>query len=173
MQSHNLNLESDDIERDIEVDNFDKVYTNSDRRVDGEAINHEYVNRYEALAVDAHQPSETQLLEHLENASSTYLHPDHQQTNPRYNYQGLGQLSQDREFFQGFQPSSYRPRQSDRRQSQHPGPNDNHYFDQRDQQIKSYDHQSTFLSDSEEMFQENFKRFRRKPETNTYLGSTV
>ena len=57
MQSHNLNADSDVIERDIEEDNVDKFYTNSDRRVDGEAINHEHVNRYEALAVDAHQPS--------------------------------------------------------------------------------------------------------------------
>jgi hypothetical protein len=55
LQSHNLNADSDVLERDIEEDNFDKFYKN--RRVGGEAINHEHVNRYEALAVDAHQPS--------------------------------------------------------------------------------------------------------------------
>ena len=96
MQSHNLNVESDVIESDIEEDNFDKFYTHSDRRVDSEAINHKIANRYEALAVDAHQPSKNQPLEYLENAPSTSLYPGQQLTNTRQGYQGLGQLSQDR-----------------------------------------------------------------------------
>eukprot|EP00090_Calanus_glacialis_P003612 TRINITY_DN12654_c0_g1_i1.p1 TRINITY_DN12654_c0_g1~~TRINITY_DN12654_c0_g1_i1.p1 ORF type:complete len:479 (-),score=119.68 TRINITY_DN12654_c0_g1_i1:41-1477(-) len=175
LQNHHSNAESDVIERDIEEDNFDEFYTNSDRRDGGEAISHETVNRYEVIAVnDAHQPSKNQALQYFENAQKTSLHPGQQHTNTRQGYQGLGQLSQDREYAQGFKPSNldfgYHPQESDRRQSQHPGINNNHYFDQRDQQKESYEHPSTFLADSDEIFQENFKRFRRKPETNTYFG---
>jgi len=177
LQSHNLNVDSDLIDRDIEESNFDEFYTNSDRRVGGEeAINPDNLNRYEALtpalASETNNPSKKQTLEYLEYPSSVSPRPIQQ------GFQGLGQVSQDREFFQGFRPSSsepsYRPaeQQSNRKPSQslHQPLERNQYFTDQYQQRKSYEYSPTFRLDSQEMFQNNFNRLRRKPDTDTYFG---
>lgn len=80
-----------------------------------------------------------------------------------HRYQSLGQLSQDREFFQGFQPSV----QGIRNQQFPVRPQASQYFLQNSEGASPY---TGFQSDARRTFDENLNLYQREPDSLTYFG---